>query len=74
VAPINYGFARAFCLGTLFDAPLASLIMNWRRLQLPAFRSLCRAEFASVTADTSPQFFNWHDSLAARAAFRGAQG
>lgn len=61
VVPVTYGFDARFALGSLADAPLATLASEWS----PApFRQLCREAHAALTGDDAQEFVNWYEELA----------
>lgn len=67
VVPLEFGFARAFALGNLRDAPLGELAERWRRERLPAFSRVCRGAFDAITAPAELPFANWYEVVADRA-------
>ncbi len=64
VVPLQYGFAPAFALGSLFDASLGELAARWRREHATEFHQLCRQAFEDVTAPTDLPFANWYEVVA----------
>lgn len=64
VAPLQYGFPRAYALGNLADARLTSLADSWCRNSLADFHALCRAAYEQVTNGTPPHFISWYDTVA----------
>jgi len=64
VVPLQYGFARAFALGNLFDAPLGELAAGWRRERATEFHQVCRRAFEDVTAPADLPFANWYEVVA----------
>jgi MoaA/NifB/PqqE/SkfB family radical SAM enzyme len=69
VVPIQHGFDRTYAVGNLHDAPLRASSDRWKRETYPAFRALCHAVFAEVTAPTPLPFLNWYDAIGGRAPF-----
>jgi Fe-coproporphyrin III synthase len=67
VVPLEFGFARAFALGNLLDAPLGELAARWRRERLTEFSRVCRSAFDAITAPAELPFANWYEVVAARA-------
>jgi MoaA/NifB/PqqE/SkfB family radical SAM enzyme len=67
VVPLEFGFARAFALGNLREAPLPELAARWRRERLLAFERVCRGAFDHITAPTDLPFANWYDVVADQA-------
>ncbi|PYS83312.1 MAG: radical SAM protein [Acidobacteria bacterium] len=63
VVPIQYGFARKFALGSLYEASLDELIKTWRGVKMLEFRALCRRLVDSQTGPAELPFFNWYELL-----------
>jgi len=61
VVPIQYGFARKFALGSLYEASLDELIKTWRGVKMLEFRALCRRLVDSQTGPAELPFFNWYE-------------
>jgi MoaA/NifB/PqqE/SkfB family radical SAM enzyme len=63
VAPMEYGFARPWCMGSIHDAPLGELLPRWFSTHYEAFRALCRSVHSSLV--TAPDaVVNWYQALA----------
>jgi len=69
VAPMEYGFDRAWCIGSLHDAPLRELLPRWFATRYEAFRELCRSVHASLVG-ASDDVVNWYQALAEAARQR----
>jgi MoaA/NifB/PqqE/SkfB family radical SAM enzyme len=67
VVPLEFGFARAFALGNLREAPLSELAARWRSERLPAFARVCRTAFDDITAPAELPFANWYEVVADQA-------
>jgi MoaA/NifB/PqqE/SkfB family radical SAM enzyme len=67
VVPLQYGFARAYAIGNLGEAPLRDLLPRWRRERALAFRRLCRLVFDELTAPAELPMANWYEHVARRA-------
>jgi MoaA/NifB/PqqE/SkfB family radical SAM enzyme len=67
VVPIEHGFARAYALGKLRDAPLCDLAADWRRERADSFRALCREVWTELTIPADLPFVNWYEALGRRA-------
>ena len=63
VVPIQHGFARAYALGNLHDAPLGELAVSWKRDRYHRFRELCRQVFKEITVPSDLPFANWYEVL-----------
>ena len=61
--PIQYGFARQYALGNLYEARLSELMTRWRHEELLNFRALCRRLFKKTVVPTDLPFFNWYEAL-----------
>jgi hypothetical protein len=68
VAPLRYGFPRAFALGSLQEARLRFLGVRWRTQRSGAFADLCRRTIEELAAPADMPFVNWHEEVARRAA------
>jgi MoaA/NifB/PqqE/SkfB family radical SAM enzyme len=64
VAPLEYGFPRAYVLGTLREATLRELAARWRRDKCRAFHAFCRDALAGKTGGAPFLFISWHDLIA----------
>ena len=63
LTPLQFGFAREYALGNLFDAPFTELAGRWKATTLTGFSALCKDTFERhVEADTKP-FFNWYEAV-----------
>lgn len=60
VVPLQYGFARQYALGNLYDAPLVTLGEQWRREGRQAFWELCQRVFNQITAASEVPLSNWY--------------
>ncbi|HZE72196.1 MAG TPA: radical SAM protein [Pyrinomonadaceae bacterium] len=62
VVPIQYGFARAYGLGSLRSDSFRDLAARWKADVYPSFRQLCRRVFEQMVATASPSlpFTNWY--------------
>jgi Fe-coproporphyrin III synthase len=67
VVPLEFGFARAFALGNLREAPLPELAGRWRCERLPAFARVCRETFDALTMPAELPFANWYEVVADKA-------
>jgi Fe-coproporphyrin III synthase len=63
IVPLQYGFARAFALGNLHEAPLAELGMRWRGDAFHRFHELCHHVFATLADGDDPPFVNWYEAM-----------
>jgi MoaA/NifB/PqqE/SkfB family radical SAM enzyme len=68
VAPLRYGFPRAFALGSLQEARLRFLGARWRKQRSGAFADLCRRTIEELAAPAEMPLVNWHEEVARRAA------
>lgn len=64
VAPIRYGFARAYAMGNLQRNRLRDLASRWVTERYPAFRDLCNRVYATVSQPADLPFFNWYELVA----------
>jgi MoaA/NifB/PqqE/SkfB family radical SAM enzyme len=67
LVPVQYGFPRAYALGSILDSDLRELGVRWRAERLPAFRALCKAALADMQEGSPLPFRNWYEILARRA-------
>jgi MoaA/NifB/PqqE/SkfB family radical SAM enzyme len=72
VVPLRYGFARAFAIGNLHDAPLDDLAGVWLAGRARAFLGLARAALAAAARDECP-FGNPYEIIADAAAAADVQ-
>jgi MoaA/NifB/PqqE/SkfB family radical SAM enzyme len=63
VVPLRYGFARAFAIGNLYDAPLEPLARRWLARQARAFLALTRCALAAAAHEACP-FGNPYEVIA----------
>ena len=68
VAPLGYGFARRFGLGSIAENRLKDLAPDWIRQRYPAFRELCRDVYAEACTPSDLPFLNWYEMIGARSA------
>ncbi|HLM98233.1 MAG TPA: radical SAM protein [Bryobacteraceae bacterium] len=68
VAPLGYGFARRFGLGSIAENRLKDLAPEWIRQRYPAFRELCRDVYAEACAPSDLPFLNWYELIGERSA------
>jgi len=68
VAPLGYGFARRFGLGSIAKNRLKDLAPGWISQRYPAFRQLCRDVYAQACTPTDLPFFNWYEMIGTRSA------
>jgi len=68
VVPLEYGFGRAYALGTLHERALPELAAQWKATRYPAFRALCQRVFADLTAPAALPFVNWYEEVGIAAA------
>jgi Fe-coproporphyrin III synthase len=68
VAPLGYGFARRFGMGSIAENRLKDLAPNWIIQRYPAFRELCREVYAEACVPTDLPFLNWYEMVGARSA------
>ena len=73
VAPMQYGFPRAWCLGNVKQAPLRDLAVAWLRSHLGPFRSLCREVRNDILLHPEIPVLNWYVQVH-EAASRTAPG
>ena len=66
VAPLGYGFARRFGLGSIAENRLKDLAPVWIQQRYPAFRELCREVYAEACVPTDLPFLNWYEMVGAR--------
>ena len=71
VVPLRYGFARAFALGNLLDAPLGELARVWLAGRARSFVALSREALAAAARDECP-FGNPYEIIADAAARENA--
>jgi MoaA/NifB/PqqE/SkfB family radical SAM enzyme len=67
VVPLEYGFARAFALGNLYDAGLRDLAERWRGERLAEFRRVCLSVYERLTGEPDMPFSNWYELVAMEA-------
>lgn len=67
LVPIEYGFARRYALGSLFDGSLGDLAREWKRYIYPSFQDVRRGAMARATAPDAPIFANFYELLASQA-------
>jgi MoaA/NifB/PqqE/SkfB family radical SAM enzyme len=63
VVPMEFGLARRYALGSLYDADLATLAHRWQREVEPDFRDLCRRVHAQAVREESPSVLNWYERI-----------
>ena len=69
VVPLQYGFARAFALGNLFDLGLAELGARWKLEGIHAFRGICYDAFRSLEqAAHEGRVIDWYELVGAQAS------
>jgi MoaA/NifB/PqqE/SkfB family radical SAM enzyme len=68
VAPLGYGFARRFGLGSIAENRLKDLAPEWIRQRYPAFRELCRDVYAEACTPSDLPFLNWYELIGGRSA------
>jgi Fe-coproporphyrin III synthase len=68
VAPLGYGFARRFGLGSIAETRLKDLAPDWVRQRYSAFRALCRDVYAEACTPSDLPFLNWYEMIGARSA------
>jgi len=68
VAPMQYGFPREWCMGSVHDAPLRELMVRWLNTRYSAFREVCRGVRADALSRTDDMVFNWYERLNRAAA------
>jgi MoaA/NifB/PqqE/SkfB family radical SAM enzyme len=66
VVPLRYGFARAFAIGNLHDAPLERLARRWLADRARPFLGLARDALAAAAREACP-FGNPYEIIAAAA-------
>jgi MoaA/NifB/PqqE/SkfB family radical SAM enzyme len=62
VVPLQFGFARRYSLGNLYDAPLAALGERWRGEGRKSFWKLCRRIFDQITTTPEVVLSNWYEA------------
>jgi MoaA/NifB/PqqE/SkfB family radical SAM enzyme len=62
VVPMQYGFSRAYGLGSLKDDSFRHLAARWKTNVYPSFRQLCRKVFDRMVDNDRPDlpFTNWY--------------
>jgi MoaA/NifB/PqqE/SkfB family radical SAM enzyme len=68
LAPLGYGFPRAFALGNVRDAPWSELIRDWRATREADFRRICQEVWEETRERTERPFINWYSEVRRRAA------
>jgi MoaA/NifB/PqqE/SkfB family radical SAM enzyme len=71
VVPLRYGFARAFAIGNLHEAPLDELARAWLAGRARSFVALAREALAAAARDACP-FGNPYEIIADAAAREAA--
>lgn len=61
VVPLQYGFARHYALGNLYEESLATMGQRWRRDKQEPFFDLCRRVYETITASEVP-LSNWYET------------
>jgi MoaA/NifB/PqqE/SkfB family radical SAM enzyme len=65
VVPVEYGFPRAFALGSLFEEPLEVMAQRWKADVYPSFLRHCESVYADVLGRSEEgRFFNWYEEVA----------
>ncbi len=67
VAPLRYGFPRAFAFGSLHTGTLAEMASDWKRRHASAFRDLYRETLRKVR-ESDRMFVNLYEMMAEEAA------
>ncbi len=67
LVPVQYGFSRAFALGSMLQDDLHTLAARWRKDRLPAFRALCKEALVDLKEGSPLPFRNWYEVLSRRA-------
>ena len=67
VAPLQYGFPRAWTFGNVNDAPLRELAAQWVRTRANGFRRLCRGVRDSLLSRPDVGVLNWYVEVHAAA-------
>ena len=60
VAPLQYGFPRPWCFGSVKDAPLRDLAIAWVRSRYAQFRGLCREVRDEILRHPEMSVLNWY--------------
>jgi Fe-coproporphyrin III synthase len=60
VAPLQYGFPRAWCFGNVRQASLHELAVAWAQTRLLPFRALCREVRADILRHPEVPVLNWY--------------
>jgi MoaA/NifB/PqqE/SkfB family radical SAM enzyme len=60
VAPLQYGFPRAWCMGNVKDAPLRDLAVAWTVSHFGLFQILCREVRETILAHPEEPVLNWY--------------
>jgi MoaA/NifB/PqqE/SkfB family radical SAM enzyme len=68
VVPMEFGFPRAWALGSVHNEPLRDLATAWIATRYTAFRALCRQVHESLTSQPETSIVNWYDHLRHAAA------
>lgn len=60
VAPLQYGFPRPWCFGSVKDAPLRDLAIAWARSRYTRFCELCREVRDEILRHPEIPVLNWY--------------
>lgn len=60
IAPMQYGFPRAWCFGNVKQAPLRDLAVAWIRSHFGPFRDLCREVRDDIILHPEVPVLNWY--------------
>jgi Fe-coproporphyrin III synthase len=63
MVPLQYGFPRAYGLGSLHDQSLREAAAIWVRTRGPSFRQLCQDVYRQLCSDNGPTFLNWYEAI-----------
>jgi Fe-coproporphyrin III synthase len=73
LAPLQYGFPRAWCLGNIRDASLRDLSVRWMLERYSLFQAMCREVRAGILDNTDVPVFSWYAEVQQKAAQFGPE-
>ena len=63
LTPLQFGFARDYALGNLFDRSFSDLAQCWKTKTLATFNELCQDTFERHVEMGTKPFFNWYEAV-----------
>lgn len=68
LAPLQYGFPRAWCLGNIREESLKSLAVRWMLERYSLFQAMCREVRAEILGNSDVPVLSWYAEVHNKAA------